>query len=65
MAEDGHVGVDGRDGCFAKGIVQPGILKQWESWNRCVTVYSDAMKDLMHQVVLFLKDACSNKSLTN
>lgn len=53
MAEDGHVGVDGRDGCFAKGIVHAGILKLWESWNRCITVYSDGIKHQMHQVVLF------------
>ena len=60
MVEDGHVGVDGRNGCSAEGIVQPGILKQWKSRNRCNTVYSDAIKHLMHQVVLFFKDVCTN-----
>lgn len=65
MVEDGHVGVDGSNGCSAKGIVLPGILKQRTSRNRCKTVFSDAVKHLMHQVVLFLKDVCSNIPLIN
>ena len=55
MAEDSHVGVDGRSGCLATGIGQLGVSEQLDSRSHCITVSSDAMEHSMHHVVLFAK----------
>lgn len=52
MAEDSYVGVNGRHGRPAKGIVQFGIREQWDSRSHCITSSSDAMKHSMHPDVL-------------
>ena len=57
MAEDSHVGVDGRYGCLAKGIDQIGAIEQCDSRSHCITASSDTMKHFMHRVVLLPNDA--------
>ena len=51
-------GVDGRYGCFAKGIVQFGSLKQLDSLSPCITVSSDNVKRSMHHVTAVRAFGC-------